>query len=87
MALTAIPINCTLKRKGSEASSTDKMIEVIAKHLAKHDVAVSNTLRMADYDIKPGVLSDEGNIDVAALDESDQRRRQRAVELDLHARK
>jgi multimeric flavodoxin WrbA len=63
MALTALPINCTLKRKGSEASSTDRMIEVLAKHFAKRGVAVSKTLRMADYDILPGVTSDEGKGD------------------------
>jgi multimeric flavodoxin WrbA len=63
MALTAIPINCTLKRKGGEASSTDKMIEVIAKHFAKQGVKVSPTLRMANYDILPGVSSDEGKGD------------------------
>jgi hypothetical protein len=63
MALSVIPINCTLKRKGGEASSTDKMIGVLANHFAKQDVRVSDTLRMADYDILPGVTSDEGEGD------------------------
>lgn len=64
MALTAIPINCTLKRKrGGEASSTDRMIEVLGGQFAKHGVKVSKTLRMTDYDILPGVTSDEGKGD------------------------
>lgn len=60
MALTAIAINCTLKRSGGEPSSTDKMIDLIAGALAKHDVTLSETIRIADHDIKPGVSSDEG---------------------------
>ena len=60
MPLTAIAINCTLKRSGDEPSSTDKMIGLIAGELAKHDVKVSETIRIADHDIKPGVTSDEG---------------------------
>lgn len=31
MALTAQPLNCTLKHKPGEASSTDAMIAVLAK--------------------------------------------------------
>ena len=60
MALTAIAINCTLKRSGGEASSTDKMISVIAGELARHQVKFTETIRIADHDIKPGVSSDEG---------------------------
>jgi multimeric flavodoxin WrbA len=60
VALTAIAINCTLKRSGGEPSSTDKMIDLIAGALAKHDVTLSETIRIADHDIKPGVSSDEG---------------------------
>ena len=60
MALSAIAINCTLKRSGGEPSSTDKMIGIIAGELAKHDVTLSETIRIADHDIKPGVTSDEG---------------------------
>jgi hypothetical protein len=37
MALTAIAINCSLKRAG-EPSSTDKMIRLLADELAKHQV-------------------------------------------------
>ena len=60
MALTAIAINCTLKHSGSEPSSTDRMIGVIAGELKKHGVEVRETIRIADHDVKPGVSSDEG---------------------------
>ena len=60
MSLKAIAINCTLKRTGGEPSSTDRMIELIAGELARHGVELSETIRIADHDIKPGVTSDEG---------------------------
>ena len=63
MALTAIPINCTLKRSGDESSSTDKMIGVIAAELGNRGVELRGTIRIADHDIKPGVTSDEGTGD------------------------
>jgi len=56
----AIAINCTLKRSGGEPSSTDRMIELIAGELAKNGVELTETIRIADHDIKPGVTSDEG---------------------------
>jgi multimeric flavodoxin WrbA len=61
--LSATAINCTLKRSGSEPSSTDKMIELIAGELRKRGVDVAETIRIADHDIKPGVTSDEGEGD------------------------
>lgn len=61
MALTAIALNCTLKG-GSSASSTDKLLAEVLAELAKHDVS-GEVLRVVDYDIKPGVSSDEGNGD------------------------
>ena len=64
MALMAQPINCTLKRsKGGESSSTDAMIAVLAKEFEARDVAVAETIRIADHDVFPGVLSDEGKGD------------------------
>ena len=60
MTLTAVAINCTLKPSGGESSSTDKMIGLIASELKRHGVDVQETIRIADYDIKPGVTSDEG---------------------------
>jgi multimeric flavodoxin WrbA len=59
MDLTAIAINCTLKR-GTDASSTDLMISVLANELAKHRVELSETIRIANHNIVPGVSSDEG---------------------------
>jgi multimeric flavodoxin WrbA len=64
MPLTAIPINCTLKRSSAaEKSSTDAMIAVLAEHFAPLDVKVSETLRIADHNVLPGVTSDEGDGD------------------------
>jgi multimeric flavodoxin WrbA len=60
MALSAIALNCTLKRGGSEPSSTNKMIDLIGGELRKHAVEMRETIRIADHDIKPGVTSDEG---------------------------
>lgn len=60
MAVRAIAINCTLKRGGTEPSSTDKMIGLLVSELKKHGAEFSETIRIADHDIKPGVNSDEG---------------------------
>ena len=58
MPLSAIAINCTLKAKG--ASSTDAMIKVLGDAFGEYDVTVSETIRIAAFDVKPGVTSDEG---------------------------
>ena len=63
VALSAIALNCTLKRSGSEPSSTDKMIDLLAGELKKRGVDLRETIRVADHDIKPGVTSDEGEGD------------------------
>ena len=63
MPLTAIAINCSLKRSGSEPSSTDKMIELIGGELRKHQVELRETIRIADYNVMPGVESDMGEGD------------------------
>lgn len=63
MALSAIPINCSLAKSSDRTSSTDAMIAVLEPALAAHDVALSETLRMADYNVLPGVTSDEGEGD------------------------
>ena len=60
MTLKAIALNCTLKPSGTEESSTDKMIGLIAASLDRHDVTLVETIRIADHDVKPGVTSDEG---------------------------
>jgi multimeric flavodoxin WrbA len=63
MRLKALAINCTLKADASQESSTDAMIAVLEKTFAKLDVTVSETVRVAALDIKPGVTSDEGDGD------------------------
>lgn len=63
MHLKALALNCTLKADASEKSSTDAMIGVLEKAFAKHDVTISETVRVAALDIKPGVTSDEGDGD------------------------
>lgn len=60
MPLRAIAINCSLKRSSGEPSSTDAMIRLLGTELSKHDVELSETIRIADHDILPGVSSDEG---------------------------
>ncbi|WP_129790797.1 flavodoxin family protein [Sphingosinicella sp. CPCC 101087] len=63
MPLTAIALNCSLKSREGETSSTDKMIGLIATALAAHDVQFTETIRVVDHDVKPGVTSDEGEGD------------------------
>lgn len=58
---TAIAINCTLKAEGE--SSTDAMIAVLAGAFRRHDVTVSETIRIIAHDVKFGVSSDEGDGD------------------------
>ena len=59
----AIALNCTLKDDPNEASSTDAMIAVLKKAFAERDVEVTETVRVAALNIKPGVTSDEGDGD------------------------
>ncbi len=59
MTLKAIALNATLKSSGGEPSSTDRMLGLIAEAMAKEDVE-TETIRLADHNIKPGVTSDEG---------------------------
>lgn len=64
MALTAIALNCSLKTSGGEeTSSTDRMIGLLAAELAKRGVNLTGTIRIADFNVKPGVTSDEGDGD------------------------
>lgn len=77
MPLTAMAINCTLKRSDGEPSSTDTMIDLLAGELRKHGVEFTETLRLADYNILPGVESDMGSGD----DWPDLRRRILAADI------
>ncbi|WP_313059144.1 flavodoxin family protein [Agrobacterium cavarae] len=62
MALKAIALNATLKASGGEPSSTDRMLTLIASAMSKDGVE-TETIRLADFNIKPGVTSDEGDGD------------------------
>lgn len=63
MTLTALALNCTLKtRKTTDPSSTDRMLKLLAAAMKPLGVS-TDFLQLADYDIKPGVSSDEGNGD------------------------
>ncbi|WP_239019757.1 flavodoxin family protein [Sphingomonas suaedae] len=61
--LKAIALNCTLKADTAEPSSTDAMIAVLKTAFEKQDVEITETVRVAALDIKPGVTSDEGKGD------------------------
>lgn len=63
MPLRAIAINCSLKHRDGPTSSTDKMIQLLATELEKHEVSLAETIRICDRNIRPGVSSDEGNGD------------------------
>lgn len=63
MPLKALALNCTLKANTTEESSTDAMIAVLAKAFNDRKVKLTETVRVAALDIKPGVTSDEGDGD------------------------
>ncbi|MFZ5707839.1 MAG: flavodoxin family protein [Pseudomonadota bacterium] len=63
MTLKAIALNCSLKGKAESSSSTDAMIAVLEEAFADRDVTLTETVRVAGLDIKPGVSSDEGDGD------------------------
>lgn len=58
MPITAVAINCTLKRSPS-SSSCEKLLSEVAGELHTLNVEC-NLIRAVDYDILPGVTSDEG---------------------------
>ena len=59
MTLKAVALNATLKRSSGSPSSTDHMLGLIAAAMAEKGVE-TETIRLADHDILPGVTSDEG---------------------------
>ncbi|HEX4534431.1 MAG TPA: flavodoxin family protein [Rhizomicrobium sp.] len=61
MPLTAFALNCTLKT-GHEKSSTDKLLGEVLAELKKHGCE-GEIVRAANFNIKPGVKSDEGKGD------------------------
>lgn len=60
-ALSAIVVNCTLKPSPAP-SNTEALAGVVAGHLAARGAAVDH-VRAVDFDIRPGVSSDEGDGD------------------------
>ncbi len=62
MTLKAIALNSTLKSSEGEPSSTERMLSLIATAMDKAGVK-TQTIRLADFNIKPGVTSDEGEGD------------------------
>lgn len=63
MSLKALAFNGTLKSSDAgEKSSTGKLLELISAALKKYGVE-TETIRLADHNIKPGVTSDEGEGD------------------------
>ncbi len=61
MPLTAVLLNCTLKPSPA-ASSCDLLLSHLAGELEKHEVSCEQ-VRVVDYDVRPGVSSDEGDGD------------------------
>lgn len=58
MSLTAFGLNCTLK-SGNAPSSTQSMLDQVLEALAQHDIRTDSG-RVVDFDVKPGVSADEG---------------------------
>ena len=63
MTVKVIAINCSLKRSSDEDSSTDAMLSVLRKEFKNQGASLSETARIADYNVVPGVTSDEGDGD------------------------
>ena len=61
MRLNLLAFNCTLK-SSPEQSSTDKLLRQACDAFAEHEVS-TEIVRAADFNIKPGVQSDEGEGD------------------------
>jgi multimeric flavodoxin WrbA len=57
----ALVLNCTLKPSPAE-SNTEALAGVVIKALEGHGVT-TELVRVADYDVRPGVSSDEGDGD------------------------
>jgi multimeric flavodoxin WrbA len=63
MPIKALAFNSTLKSStSSEQSSTGTLLDLITGEFKKHGVE-TETVRLADHDIKPGVTSEEGEGD------------------------
>ncbi|PYE17935.1 NADPH-dependent FMN reductase [Williamsia limnetica] len=60
-SLTALALVCSLKPSPA-TSSTDLLAGQVLKQLSEHDVG-GRSLRVLDYDVKPGVEQDMGDGD------------------------
>src|SRR4030081_2865882 len=58
MSLKVLALNCTLK-PSSSPSSTEKLLKELLAAFGEYDAA-GNIVRVADFNIKPGVSADEG---------------------------
>jgi hypothetical protein len=80
MPLTALAFNCTLKPSPA-ASSTEKLLREMLEALGQYDTE-GDIVRAVDFNIKPGVRSDEGEgDDWPELRETRPRRRHPAPRL------
>lgn len=61
MTISALALNCTLKA-GEQPSSTDKLLREVLAALEEHEVQ-GELVRVADFDVRTGVTSDEGEGD------------------------
>lgn len=61
MALTALALNCTLKPSPAE-SSTDVLLGQVGAKLGELGIPME-TIRVVNFDVKPGTSSDEGDGD------------------------
>lgn len=58
MTISCLALNCSLKRRGS-VSSTDKLLGELLAEMA-HLGVTGEIVRVADFDIKPGVTARTG---------------------------
>ena len=58
--ITAVLLNCSLKSKTDDTSSTDRLLAELSEALRGEDVGIDGPIRIADEDVLPGVSSDEG---------------------------
>ena len=61
MSLRALVLNCTLKHS-PQTSNTEALARVLVESLEQHGVE-AEVLRVLDFDVHPGVTSDEGHGD------------------------
>ena len=61
--ITAVLVNCSLKSRADETSSTDRLLAEVAEQLKKEEVGIDGPIRLADENVLPGVSSDEGKGD------------------------